>query len=62
MKKLQNEVIRERARRAGVPLWAVAHSVGVSEATLFRWLRLPLPADRENMLLETISKLEQEAG
>lgn len=56
-----NQSVRDAARIANVPLYAVAHEIGVSEPTLFRWLRFQLPADKERVLMDAIKKLEKEA-
>lgn len=58
----ENEKIRKAARSAGIPLWRIAATVGVSEPTLIRWLRFPLPEDKEVRIMEAISALEQEVG
>ena len=58
--KRQNEAVRSAARDAGVPLWAVANEISVSEPTLTRWLRFPLPEDKENRVMAAISKLSKE--
>ena len=55
-----NAEVRRAARIAGVPLWKVAASIGVSEITLSRWLRLPLSEEKENRILTAISMLEKE--
>ena len=60
--KLQNENVRELARHAGIPLWAVAHQLQISEATLFRWLRFPLSEEKDRRIKEAISSLEKEVG
>lgn len=54
----ENEHIRKAARVAGVPLWRVAAAVGVSEPTLIRWLRFPLPEEKEARIMEAIAALE----
>lgn len=59
---MENQVIRRAARVAGVPLWKVAAHIGVSEPTLIRWLRFPLPEDKEQRVMAAIAALEQEAG
>lgn len=59
---MENTEIRRTARAAGIPLWRVAAAIGISEPTLTRWLRFPLPADKEHLISETISKLEEEVG
>lgn len=56
---MTNENIRRAARAAGIPLWKIAVSLGISEPTLTRWLRLPLPADREERILRVIADIEK---
>lgn len=56
----ENEQVRRTARAAGVPLWRIAAVIGVSEPTLTRWLRFPLPADKEQRVMTAISQLSQE--
>lgn len=58
---MENMRIRKAARIAGVPLWKIAEFIGVSEPTLTRWMRTPLPDDKEKAIMEAISKLESEA-
>lgn len=58
----ENEKVRRAARIAGVPLWAIASKIGVSEPTLTRWLRLPLPEEKEARIMAAIAALEQGAG
>lgn len=57
---MENTEIRRMARVAGIPLWRVAAAIGISEPTLTRWLRFPLPAEKENRVIEAISRLEKE--
>lgn len=56
----ENQAVRRAARVAGVPLWRVAATIGVSEPTLTRWLRVPLPEDKEKRVMAAITALEQE--
>lgn len=58
----ENQTVRRAARVAGVPLWRVALAIGVSEPTLTRWLRIPLPEDKEKRVMAAIAALEQEGG
>ena len=58
----ENGKVRVAARVAGVPLWKVAAHIGVSEPTLIRWMRFPLPEDREQRIMDAISALSQEVG
>ncbi len=57
---MANDSIRKAARIAGVPLWKIAQHIGVSEPTLTRWLRNPLPEAKENAIREAIKELEKE--
>ena len=59
---MENTEIRRMARVAGIPLWRVAAAIGISEPTLTRWLRFPLPAEKENRVIEAISRLERPAN
>ena len=57
-----NETIRKAARIAGVPLYLVAHQLGVSEPTIHRWLRFPLSKEKEQQIMKAISEIETEAS
>lgn len=58
----ENEKVRRAARIAGVPLWAIASKIGVSEPTLTRWLRVRLSEEKEASIMAAIAELEREAG
>ncbi len=58
----ENENVRKAARVAGVPLWAIASKIQVSEPTLTRWLRFPLPAEKEQRIMTAIQELAGEVG
>ena len=58
----ENQEVRKAARVAGVPLWKVAAAIGVSEPTFMRWMRFPLPKEKETRIMEAISALGQEVG
>lgn len=57
-----NENVRKAARVGNIPLWMVAHAIEVSEPTLHRWLRFPLPAEKENAIMSAIERLSREVG
>jgi len=57
-----NEKVRRAARTEGIPLYAVAGAMGISEPTIHRWLRTPLPPEREKQMLEAIKRLAKEAS
>lgn len=54
---MENEKIRKKARRNGVPYWQICDEIGISEPTLIRWLRKPLPPDKEAKIISAIEKL-----
>lgn len=56
----ENNVVRERAKQAGVKHWQIALRLGVSEQTLVRWLRTPLDHANEQRILSAIDELAAE--
>lgn len=60
MPQRANEDVRRAARAAGVPLWRIAAELQVSEPTLTRWLRTPLPDDKHDKIMMVIPALERE--
>ena len=61
---MENSKVRRAARIANVPLWKIAARIGVSEPTISRWLRFPLPIHKEARIMQAIHELseDQEAG
>lgn len=57
MIELANKAIRDTAKRAGVRLWEVAYSMGITDATFSRKLRRELPADEQARILDIIADL-----
>lgn len=55
-----NEHIRKAMREHGVATWQVGKVLGVSEMTVFRLLRFPLPAEREARIMEAIETAARE--
>lgn len=57
-----NQDIRRRAEKLGLPLWELAQAVGISDTTLTKWLRMPLPLmdPRRTRLLCALDKIERE--
>ena len=56
---MSNFRIRHEAARWGVKLWQVAQELEVSEATLTRWLRTELDAEREGRILSAIDEIRR---
>lgn len=54
----ENRAVRNAAKAAKIPLWKIAAAIHVSEPTLTRWLRFPLPAEKEQRILAAITTLE----
>ncbi len=55
-----NKEIREAAKNAGVRLWRVAESIGMSDATFSRKLRRELPEQERSRILNIIDELAAE--
>lgn len=55
----ENQELRQMAKANGVPLWACALKMGISEATIIRWLRVPLSYERELAIRDTITELAE---
>lgn len=53
----ENMNVRNKLMRSGVRHWECAAAMGVSEQTFVRWLRFPLPKEKEERILETIERL-----
>ena len=58
----ENLAVRRAAKSAGVPLWKIAASIGISEPTIIRWLRFPLPEEKERRIMDAISSLAKEVS
>lgn len=59
---MENAKVRRAARIANVPLWKIAAQIGVSEPTISRWLRFPLPIDKEARIMQAIHELDEDRG
>ena len=55
-----NSAIKQMAKAANVYWWQIAAKIGVAESTIIRWLRMPLSAEREGIILAAIKELEKE--
>lgn len=49
-----NQKIRKYAKEKGVKHWEIAAYLGISEQTILRWLRTPLPPEKETAIQEAI--------
>ena len=55
-----NQKVRDAAKAAGVKQLEIAVHLGISEPTLVRWMRMPMPANREKEILQAIAELALE--
>lgn len=55
-----NAMIREFARKNKIALWQIALEIGISEATITRWLRVPLSEEREKLIFEAARAIAAE--
>jgi hypothetical protein len=56
---LKNLDVRQAAKANGVPLWRIAEGLGVVDATLSRWLRHELSAEKKAKAMEVIERQSQ---
>ena len=60
MKKPANQELRNAAKTAKVPLWAIADVLQISEPSMTRKLRRELGETEKRKILDIISALAQE--
>ena len=56
-----NSAIKDKAKNAKIYWWQIAAKIGVAESTIIRWLRMPLSAEREAIIMAAIEDLAKEA-
>lgn len=61
MKIAANYDLRTAAKNAGVPLWAIADVLHISEPTMTRKLRRELPEKEKQQVFGIIEQLAKEA-
>lgn len=60
MKNSANYDLRTAAKNAGVPLWAIADALHISEPTMTRKLRRELPEKQKQQMFGIIEHLAME--
>lgn len=50
--------MKRMIRESGVKQWQVAAAMGVSEATMVRWLRTELPKEKETAIKVAIDRIK----
>ena len=55
-----NEKIRQLAKKKRIALWEIADKIGISEATITRWMRVQLSAEKESLILNGIHEIAAE--
>ena len=57
----ENILVREKIKCLNLKHWQIALTMGISEQTLVRWLRVPLSPEKEKAILMAITKLSEGA-
>lgn len=57
-----NQKIRDLAKKHNVKHWQIAERLGISEPTIMRWLRVPLPPEKERTILAAIEEIAKEGS
>ena len=55
-----NDMIRLKARNKRIPLWEIAERIGISEATISRWMRVQLSEEKESRILKAMEEITEE--
>lgn len=53
--------LRMLAKMKGVPMWKIAEKIGISEPTLFRWMR-KFDAIHHEKIMDAINQIMKERG
>lgn len=57
---MKNKEIREQAKALGVKFWEIGVAMGVSEATITRWLRVELDNEKKVAMMKAIEQVARE--
>ncbi len=57
-----NEIMKQKAAGSRVYLWEIAAELGVSDATLSRWLRTEFDKERREAFLEAVDNVKRKRG
>lgn len=57
-----NQKVRDAAKMRGVKHWQIADHLGISEPTIVRWLRTPLPEEKEKAVMTAIEEIAKEGA
>jgi predicted XRE-type DNA-binding protein len=55
---MANREIRELIDKKGIKHYKVAQAMGVSASTFCVWMRLEMPQDKKDRIIETINSME----
>lgn len=53
---MENEIIRQATKDAGLKLWEVAETVGVTDSTFSKMLRREFPEAKQQAILASIAR------
>ena len=55
-----NAELRAQCRAAEIPMWKIGQIIGVSEMTIYRWLRTELPEEKRAAFRRAIDQIKSE--
>lgn len=58
----ENQELRDYAESKNVCMWEAADEMNISEATLMRWLRFPLPDDKKAAFIKAVDSIAGRKG
>lgn len=57
---MSNNELKQEIRNSKVAQWKIAAKIGVCEMTVVRWLRLELPEEKKQVMLQAIKGVKEE--
>lgn len=55
-----NIPVRQLLKNNNIPFWEIAIKLNIHESTLIRWMRTPLPIEKESQIKNAISLILNE--
>lgn len=59
---MENDSLRKRLLIEQIPQWRIATELNICEATVQRWLRVPLSPDKEKLINSAIDAIIEKRG
>ena len=58
-KNLANQELRAELKGLGIPLWRLAHQIGICDGSIQRWFRVALEGEHREKVLKALEELKE---